>query len=156
MKSTKRRVRAVIDTNLYVSGFFATEGITYLLQELWVNGAFELAISEKILAEIDATLAKPHIRKKLHLNDADIEEIIGLIREKALIVTDDSYQTDAIKKDPDDNKFLACAMESKAHYLVSGDNHLLELKHFHGVQIVDAKSFVRLVSKNVQAHTTES
>jgi len=146
LKSTKRRVRAVIDTNLFVSGLFAAEGPTYLLQELLVNNSFELAVSGKILSEIRSTLTKPHVRKKLHLTTEDISEIIDLIKEKAFLVTDDTYQTDAIKKDPDDNKFLACAMESKAHYIVSGDNHLLEIKHFHGIQIVDARTFIEIIS----------
>ena len=57
-----------------------------------------------------------------------------------------SYQTDKIDTDPTDNKFLACALEVKADYIVSGDNHLLELKHFHGIQIVDAKAFVEKVA----------
>ena len=72
--------------------------------------------------------------------------VISLIREKATMVTADLYQTDKIKTDPDDNKFLACALEVKADYIVSGDNHLLELKHFHGIQIVDAKAFVEKVA----------
>jgi predicted nucleic acid-binding protein len=60
-----------------------------------------------------------------------------------MIVTTDLYQTDRIKADPTDNKFLACALEAKADYIVSGDNHLLSLKHFHGIQIVDAKTFIK-------------
>ncbi len=138
----KKPVRAVIDTNLFVSGLFAAHGHTHQLQELWISRAFELAVSKKILKEIENTLLKPHIRKRLFLEDGEQEAIISLIKEKATVVTPDLYQTDRIKTDPTDNKFLACAMEAKADYIVSGDNHLLELKHFHGVQIVDAKTFV--------------
>jgi predicted nucleic acid-binding protein len=43
-------------------------------------------------------------------------------------------------------KFLACALEAKANHIVSGGKHLLALKHFHGIQIVDAKAFVEIVS----------
>lgn len=59
------------------------------------------------------------------------------------MVTQDLYKTDRIAADPDDNKFLGCALEAKAQYVVSGDNHLLSLKHFHSIQIVDATMFVR-------------
>ncbi|MBL0379310.1 MAG: putative toxin-antitoxin system toxin component, PIN family [Desulfofustis sp. PB-SRB1] len=45
-------------------------------------------------------------------------------------------------EDPDDNKFLSCALEAKANYVVSGDSHLLSLKHFHTIQIVDAATFI--------------
>ena len=108
---------------------------------MWVSGAFELAVSEQILKEIENTLLKPHIRKRLFLEEDEQNPIISLIREKATVVTADLYQTD-----PTDNKFLACALEVKADYIVSGDNHLLELKHFHGIQIVDAKAFVEKVA----------
>jgi putative PIN family toxin of toxin-antitoxin system len=64
LKKKKEQIRAVIDTNLFISGFFASQGYTYQLQELWVSGSFELAISEKILEEIRDTLLKPHLRKK--------------------------------------------------------------------------------------------
>ena len=142
----KKSVRAVIDTNLFISGLFADKGYSSQLQDLWVSGAFELAVSEKILKEIENTLLKPHIHKRLFLEADEEVSIISLIREKAFVVTADLYQTDKIKTDPSDNKFLACALEVKADYIVSGDNHLLELKHFHSIQIVDAKTFIKKVT----------
>lgn len=139
----KQRIRAVLDTNLFVSGLFSSYGSVATLQQLWISGAFELAVSEKILQEIEETLQKPHIHKQLHLKPVEISGIIELIREKAFVVTKDHFKTDRITDDPDDNKFLGCALEAKAYYVVSGDNHLLSLKHFHGIQIVDAKAFVQ-------------
>ena len=43
------------------------------------------------------------------------------------MVLADLCQTGKITADPTDNKFLACALEVKADYIVSGDNHLLEV-----------------------------
>lgn len=77
--------------------------------------------------------------------DGEEKNIIELIRERAFVITQDHYETDRIIADRTDNKFLACALEAKADYIVSGDNHLLEIKHFHGIQIVDAKTFVEKV-----------
>ncbi len=140
--------RAVIDTNLFVSGLFAQKGYTHKLQELWITKAFELAVSDQILAEIKATLQKPYLHKELFIYDNEEDEIINLIREKAFIITQDQYKTDKIKKDPTDNKFLACALEAKADFIVSGDNHLLELKHYQGIQIVNARIFVNKINKS--------
>ena len=109
----RKPVRAVIDTNLFVSGLFAAQGYSYQLQKLWVSGTFELAVSEQILQEIENTLLKPHISKRLFIEDGEQESVISLIREKAIVVTADLYQTDKIKTDPTDNKFLACALEVK-------------------------------------------
>ncbi|MCP3955823.1 MAG: putative toxin-antitoxin system toxin component, PIN family [Desulfobacterales bacterium] len=139
----KQNIRAVLDTNLFVSGLFSSYGSVAKLQQFWLSGAFELAVSEEILQEIGETLQKSYIQKQLHLKPEEIYGILELIREKAFVVTKDHYKTDRITDDPDDNKFLGCALEAKAYYVVSGDNHLLSLKHFHGIQIVDAKTFVR-------------
>jgi putative PIN family toxin of toxin-antitoxin system len=143
----RKPVRAVIDTNLFVSGLFANQGYTYQLQELWLAGAFELVVSEQILNEIQRTLQKPPIKQRLLLQDGEETVITELIRAKATIVTADRYQTDKITEDSTDNKFLACALEADAHYVVSGDNHLLALKHCHRIQIVDAKTFVEKIEE---------
>lgn len=143
----KQRIRAVLDTNLFVSGLFALHGTIARLQQLWVSGSFELVVSEEILQEIEETIRKPSIQKELFLKPEEIGEIVSLIREKAFVVTKDLYKTDKITADPDDNKFLACALESKANYIVSGDNHLLSLKHFQGIQIVDAVTFIKKVDE---------
>ena len=143
----RKPARAVIDTNLFVSGLFAGKGVTQQLQDLWVDGAFELAVSEQILLEIENTIRKPSIWDKLQLEEGDETLLTGLIRERAFIVTRDTYKTDRIKDDPTDNKFLACALEADADYVVSGDNYLLSLKHFHGIQIVDARTFVEKIQE---------
>jgi predicted nucleic acid-binding protein len=65
------------------------------------------------------------------------------------VVTQDLYKTDRITADPDDNKFLGCALEAKAQYVISGDNHLLSLKHFHGIQVIDAATFVQKMARRV-------
>ena len=41
-----------------------------------------------------------------------------------------------IKEDPEDDKFLECAVAGKADFIVSGDKHLLKLKEFHGIKII--------------------
>ena len=67
-----------------------------------------------------------------------------LIFRKA-IISKDIYRTDKIVDDPTDNKFLACALEKKADYIVSRDLHLRNLKHFRGIQIIDATTFIEKV-----------
>ena len=115
----KKPVRAVIDTNLFVSGLFAAQGYSYQLQQLWVSGAFEFAVSEQILKEIENTLLKPHIRKRLFLDDSDLVSVISLIREKAIVVTADCRLSDQamslyfIKKPSQNSRFsvLGCTFQ---------------------------------------------
>lgn len=63
---------------------------------------------------------------------------------KALI-TRDRYKTDRITDDPTDNKFLACALEGRADYVLSRDPHLRNLKHYQGIQILDATAFLKKI-----------
>jgi hypothetical protein len=142
----ERKLRAVVDTNLFVSGLFAKDSPATELQELWINRKFELVTSLEILREVSRVLQYPRIRERLQLKDETIRRFFRLIFRKA-IITKDLYPIDRIAKDPTDNKFLACALEAKADCIVSGDKHLREIKHFHGIPIVDVKAFVEKVRK---------
>ena len=51
---------------------------------------------------------------------------------------------DVIKADPTDNKYLACAHEGEADYIVSGDHHLLDLGAYEGIQIITASEFISI------------
>lgn len=51
----------------------------------------------------------------------------------------------AVEKDPDDDKYLAAALEGRAGYLVSGDSDLLELHEYKGVSIVTAREFLSVI-----------
>lgn len=141
-----RKPVAVIDTNLFVSGLFGQNTTTTQLQELWIQQEFQLGTSIEIMKEVSRVLQYPRIRKHLTGNDDLIRRFFRLVFRKAL-VAEDRFETDRIVDDPTDNKFLACALELEADYIVSGDNHLLSLKHFHGIQIVDAASFIRKITE---------
>jgi len=140
-----RKVIAVFDTNLFISGLFGQNSTTAQLQELWITKVFVLGTSLEIMKEVGKVLQYPKIRKNLIDKDEIIKRFFRLIFRKA-IVAEDSFSTDRIVADPTDNKFLACALEVNADYIVSGDNHLLSIKHFHGIQIVDAASFIRKIT----------
>lgn len=142
----EKPVKAVIDTNVLVSGLFAETGSVAELMELWFEGRFELVTSEEILSELYRVLHKPTVLKHFKPSENDIVEYMETLREKAFI-TSDLYQTERIRKDPTDNKFLACGLETGADYVVSGDKHLREIKHFHGIKIIDVKTFVEKVRK---------
>lgn len=140
------KLRAVVDTNLFISGLFGKDTLSSTLQNLWVSREFELATSIEILREVSRVLQYPKIRERFKPKDENIRRFFKLIFRKA-IITKDLYSTDRITDDPSDNKFLACALEAKADYVVSGDNHLREIKHFHGIKIIDVKAFVERVRK---------
>lgn len=140
-------MRAVIDTNLFISGIFGKEGsLAAKIQDMWIEQEFELGTSIEIMKEVSRVLQYPKIKQGFHPKDETIKRFFRLVFRKALI-TKDIYTTDKITEDPTDNKFLACALESKADFIVSGDKHLRNLKQFYGIKIVDAKTFVETIKK---------
>jgi putative PIN family toxin of toxin-antitoxin system len=144
MAPLKRKLRAVIDTNLFISGLFARDALSAQLQNLWINQEFELVTSLEIMREVSRVLTYPRIKERFKPKEENVRRFFRLIFRKA-IISKDVYHTDKIVDDPTDNKFLACALEKKADYIVSRDPHLRNLKHFHGIQIVDATTFVEKV-----------
>jgi hypothetical protein len=140
----KHKLREVIDTNLFVSGLFARDALSAQLQNLWIDQQFELVTSLEIIKEISRVLSYPRIRERFEPKEENVRRFFRLIFRKA-IISKDIYQTDKIVDDPTDNKFLACAMEKKADFIVSRDPHLRNLKHFHGIQIVDTTTFIEKV-----------
>ena len=51
--------------------------------------------------------------------------------------------TEAVSADPDDEKFLECALAAKADYIVTRDRDLLELEKPFGIRVVDDRGFLR-------------
>ena len=140
----EHKLRAVVDTNLFVSGLFAKDSLSARLQDLWINQDFELITSIEIIKEISRVLSYPRIKKRFKPKEDNIRRFFRLIFRKA-VISKDIYRIDRIVDDQTDNKFLACALEKKADYIVSRDPHLRNLKHYHGIQIVDAATFIEKV-----------
>ncbi len=142
------KLKAVIDTNLFVSGQFGNNTISARLQDHWINLDFILVTSIDIIKEVNRVFHYPRIQERFNPDEENIKRFFRLIFRKA-VITKDKYETDRITDDPTDNKFLACALEGKADYVVSRDPHLRNLKHYHGIQIVDASTFVGKVEENI-------
>jgi len=139
-------IKAVIDTSVMLSVAFPRGELAKELRGMIADGAFTLVTSKEIMAELYRVIHYSRILKQFKPSKDDIDDFIGMVMEKALI-TRGRYKLDKIKDDPTDDMFLACAMEAKADYIVSRDPHLRNLKHFHGIKIIDVKTFVERVRK---------
>jgi len=139
-------LKAVIDTSVMVSVAFAKQGLAKELKDMIADEDFVLVTSKQILKELYQVLHYPRIIKRFTPSEDDINEFIGLILEKALI-TEGLYSADGITEDPADDMFIACGLEAKADYIVARDPHLRNLKHFHGIQIVDVTTFIKKVKE---------
>ena len=138
-------LKVVIDTNQFVSSLISKQGKPAQLVDLWRQQHFILVTSPEIIAEIKKVLEYPHITQKYKLNKADIQSLLVLIEHEAVTVPN-SPVINVIKDDPDDNKFLACALAAQAEYIVTGDQHLLSLGRYGSILIVTVKDFLLICS----------
>ena len=101
---------------------------------------FVLVTSRLILKELYAVLQYPRIVRRFSPTKEQIDAFMGMIIEYAVIV-EGRYRIDGVTADPKDDMFIACAMEANAHYIVSRDPHLRNVKHYRGIQIIDVATF---------------
>lgn len=139
-------LKAVIDTSVMISVAFAKQGIARKVRDLMADNAFTMVTSKPILKELYEVLHYPHIMQRLNPSKRDIDEFIGMIIENAM-VTKSTYQVSGIALDPEDDMFIACALEGDADYIVSRDPHLRDIKHFQRIQIIDATMFVKKIEQ---------
>jgi putative PIN family toxin of toxin-antitoxin system len=135
------RLRAVLDTNVYVSGTILSRGTPFQVLEAWRRQAYTLVTSDAIIAEIERVLRYSRIRDRYEVADQDIERLVNSLRADALVVPG-AYQIEGVSADPDDDKLLACALEGQAACIVTGDPDLLSLGRYHGVEILKPHEFL--------------
>jgi hypothetical protein len=138
-------IRAVLDTNILVSGIISEHGTPRQIIQAWYRQQFTLLTSALLIAEVVRVLHYPRIQETYRLSEEDILLVRDALLNDAEIL-EGLYQV-ARSRDPDDNLFLACALEGHADYLVSGDLHLLEIKHYHGVQIITSHQFLDILTQ---------
>ena len=99
----------------------------------------ELAISYQQLDELKRVLNYP----RLKFTEGEKTAFLEIINNIAILV-EIPEKLDVIKDDPEDNKILEAAIEGRACFLISGDQHLLEVKEFRGIKILKPREFLNI------------
>lgn len=131
----------MLDTNVYVSGTILARGTPFEVLEAWRQQRYILATSEAIIAEIGRVLRYARIRDRYHITEADIDRLVASLRADALVVPG-LCTIPPTCSDPDDDKFLACAVEAEAACLVTGDPDLLGLGSYRDIMILKPHEFL--------------
>lgn len=100
-------------------------GTTGQVLRAWLDGAYELVASPHLLDELARALAYPSIRARV--TEADAEELLDLLRQRADVQDDPVGPPPRRSVDPDDDYLVALA-EAVQAVIVSGDRHLLDLR----------------------------
>lgn len=141
-------LRAVLDTNIFVSSLLNKKGAPARPLDAWRAGEYLLITSPPIMKEIKTVLEFPRIRVKYGLKDQDIQDLLDLLEKDAITVPGLPHVDKAIPEDQTDVIFLSCALEAGADFIVSGDHHLLDLKAFTGIPIIPVIEFFDRLAKH--------
>ena len=133
-------IRAVLDTNVLVSGLLSSGGICNQIIRKWITGEFILCICTEALEELEKVVRYPNIAKRHKLSEDEIKQYIEYAEEFAFKVNVTEIEN-VVKTDPSDNIFPACALAGDADYIVSGNYHLLDLKSYQSIKIITPRDF---------------
>ena len=131
-------LRVVLDTSSLVSYVLTRGEIMRRVIGHWRANHYVLLSSPQTRAELAAILARPQIRR---LATAPLDDLVRGIDRYTWHVPGALVLSGACR-DAKDDKFLACAVEGRAHYLVSSDNDLLHMRSFRGVVIHNPGQFL--------------
>ena len=134
-------IKVVIDTNVYISAIF-WNGNPRKIIELGRDGKIKIYTSKDIIGEISDVLIR-----KFKLESYDVERILLDFSSFSILVKP-IQSLKIIKQDPDDDKFIECAISCDADYIISGDRHLVNLKEYRGIKIVNPLDFLLIINEH--------
>ena len=141
-------MRVVIDANVVVSFLFSKGDTVSFIFDAWENETFEVLMSSDILTELDDVIDRAVRTTKGGINPLNAGAMIRRLRKNTTRVS--IVSTVNVSKDDKDNRYLACAKDGEADYLVTGDKkHLLSIKKFGITRIVSPKEFVEVLQKKI-------
>ena len=130
-------MRVVVDTNVFLSGVFFSGPPAQVLGA-WRTGAIELVVSPDILNEYRAAgEALERTRPSVAL-----APWIELVSALATVVAAPALPR-RVCDDPDDDKFIACALASRGALIFTGDKALPRAYGTGGVEIVRPRELAR-------------
>jgi len=131
-------LRVVLDTNVLVSAILKKGGNEWdILQKVSDKKIVSLT-SEDMLHEFARVMSKPRFENSKEEVD---EWLLFLARMSYLVIP--AKRLNVIRDDPSDNKILECAVCGNAHYIISGDKHLLDLGEYKDIKVLNSSDFLK-------------
>lgn len=133
--------RAAVDTNVLVSGLIGEHSPPAQVVDAWLDGRFALVTSLYQVEEVNRVLSYPRIASRIHLEESELELILAALLVEAQVVPG-RLRLPGVTRDPKDDALVASAVEGGADYIVSGDQDLLVLDVYEGIQVVTPRQFL--------------
>ncbi len=110
-------LRIVLDTNVLLVSISSRSHTHWIFQKL-LQGEFDLYITNEILMEYEEIISEKY-------NDRVAKDVVRtLLKLPNVHQQTIYYHWNLIHDDPDDNKFVDCAVSANVHYLISHDKHV--------------------------------
>ena len=142
MRSASKKLRIVLDTNIYVSAFLFPGGNPEKIIKIALNQEIEIYVSDFILKEFKKVLVEK-FKYSRNKTTEFIKSIAGLTKKSL-----PKQRLNIIRDHKADNQILSCALSAKADYLITGDKkHILPLKQIQQTKILSAEGFLKVFYK---------
>jgi putative PIN family toxin of toxin-antitoxin system len=129
-------IRVVVDTNVFISSFFG--GNPRKIIDLWKTGRITLCLSRAIIDEYTNVLRRMGLQ-----DERELEELLSLFAHGFhVLFTARTPNLNIVEKDPDDDKFIECAVALNSKFIISGDKALTEIEDYMGIKIKSPKQFL--------------
>ena len=139
-------MRVVVDANVLVSAILSPRGTPAQILNAWRAAQFDLVISEAILAEIDRVFRYPKIAKRHRWSEEQLQAFLDDLAHIA-ILTPGILTLAVITEAPLDDRYLECAVEGEAEYIVSGDQLLVRLGTYQSIAILTPRAFLEILQR---------
>ena len=126
----------VLDTNVFIAAYFNRKSASARIIDLCLENKHKLIFSPRLRKEVRLILKNVRAEREFR------EKIRSLFVNASKVKPTKKVFT--VKEDPEDNKFLECALEGEADYLITSDRHLLELEEFAQTKICKPTQFLKL------------
>lgn len=143
-------LKIVLDTNVLVSALMNPHGTPAQIIDYVFENKIRLFISPPIVEELERILNYPKLMKRHGLEREKLKEFISDLLSIMLLIEGEET-IEVIMEDPSDNKYLSCALNAKADFIISGDVHLLRLGEYGGIQIVTPAQFLEIMEREEKA-----
>lgn len=130
----------VIDTNVLVSALLSPSGFPSQIIQLWQNNELEVAISKETKTEYQQVLIEIAARYPAKIQSAEMNILLGNLTINTIIQTQHPLYT---TKDPEDNKFIECAIESHAQIIITGNQKHFPQAYYNGIPVLSPKQFIQ-------------
>jgi hypothetical protein len=97
-----------------------------------------------LISEFRRVLDYPRVRRYLKQSPEEIEIFLKRLSFVAVVV-EPEITLNVIDEDPADNRVLECAVVGNAAYIVSGNFHLLNLKEYQQIMVLNPKDFLAML-----------